>query len=58
MLQNNAINKFQENSTAEVAQEVNVNVANEVTSDESINAVEGAALNLKKMKNTIKLLMK
>ena len=53
MLQNNAINKFQENSTAEVAQEVNVNVANEVTSDESINAVEGAALNLKKMKNTI-----
>ena len=53
MLQNNAINKFQENATAEVAQEVNVNVADEVTSDESINAVEGAALNLKKMKNTI-----
>ena len=51
MLQNNAINKFQENATAEVAQEVNVNVADEVTSDESINAVEGAALNLKKMKN-------
>ena len=53
MLQNNAINKFQENATAEVAQEVNVNVADEVTSDESINAVEGAAPNLKKMKNTI-----
>ena len=53
MLQNNAINRFQENATAEVAQEVNVNVANEVTSDESINAVEGAALNLKKMNNTI-----
>ena len=53
MLQNNAINRFQENATAEVAQEVNVNVANEVTSDESINAVEGAALNLKKIKNTI-----
>ena len=53
MLQYNAINKFQENATAEVAQEVNVNVADEVTSDESINAVEGAAPNLKKMKNTI-----